>query len=100
MHPDLADPAAGLPLPRRALAVAAHPDDAEFGAGGTLAKWAAAGTEVTILVVTDGSKGSWDPEAAAADLVAAARPERAGGARAGRLRGGFQAQAPEKAPGR
>jgi LmbE family N-acetylglucosaminyl deacetylase len=75
LHPDLADPAVGLPLPRRALAVAAHPDDAEFGAGGTLAKWAAAGAEVTILVITDGSKGSWDPAATAADLVAARRRE-------------------------
>lgn len=59
LHPDLADAATGgLPAPGRALAVAAHPDDAEFGAGGTLAKWAAAGTEVTILVITDGAKGS------------------------------------------
>ncbi len=40
----------------------AHPDDVEFGAGGTLAKWAAAGCEVTVLVMTDGSKGTWDPE--------------------------------------
>ncbi|MEP6626051.1 MAG: PIG-L deacetylase family protein [Acidimicrobiia bacterium] len=45
--------------PRRALAVGAHPDDIEFGCGGTLAKWAAAGTEVHFLVLTDGSKGSW-----------------------------------------
>jgi len=47
--------------PARALAVGAHPDDIEFGAGGTLARWAAAGCEVTMLVVTDGSKGTWDP---------------------------------------
>jgi LmbE family N-acetylglucosaminyl deacetylase len=76
LHPDLTDPATGgLPAPRRALAVAAHPDDAEFGAGGTLAKWAAAGAEVTILVVTDGAKGSWDPGASAAELVVARRAE-------------------------
>ena len=31
-----------LPVPERALAIAAHPDDIEFGAGATLAKWAAA----------------------------------------------------------
>ncbi len=42
------------------MAVGAHPDDVEFGAGGTLGRWAAAGTEVTIVVVTDGSKGTWD----------------------------------------
>lgn len=52
-----------LDTPRRALAVGAHPDDVEFGAGATLAKWAAAGCEVHLLVVTDGSKGSWDVEA-------------------------------------
>lgn len=57
------------PLPRRALAVGAHPDDIELQAGATLAKWAAAGCEVSLLICTDGSKGTWDPEA---DLVALA----------------------------
>jgi LmbE family N-acetylglucosaminyl deacetylase len=52
-----------LPAPRRALAVGAHPDDIEFGCGATLAKWAAAGTDVHLLVLTDGSKGTWDAEA-------------------------------------
>lgn len=46
---------------RRALVVAAHPDDADFGAGGTAALLAQAGWEVRYLVVTDGSKGSDDP---------------------------------------
>src|SRR5690606_30791376 len=50
-----------LPVPASALAVAAHPDDAEFGAGATLAKWAAAGCRVHLVVCTDGSKGTWDP---------------------------------------
>jgi LmbE family N-acetylglucosaminyl deacetylase len=45
--------------PPRALAVGAHPDDIEFGCGGTLAKWAAAGTDVHFLILTDGSKGTW-----------------------------------------
>jgi LmbE family N-acetylglucosaminyl deacetylase len=52
-----------LETPDRALAVGAHPDDIEFGAGGTLARWAAAGCEVTLVIVTDGSKGTWDPSA-------------------------------------
>jgi LmbE family N-acetylglucosaminyl deacetylase len=49
-----------LSVPERALAIGAHPDDIEFGCGATLAKWAAAGCSVTLLVLTDGSKGTWD----------------------------------------
>ena len=49
-----------LPTPRSALVVAAHPDDAEFQCGSTLAKWAAAGAVIHHLVCTDGSKGTWD----------------------------------------
>jgi LmbE family N-acetylglucosaminyl deacetylase len=56
-------------VPTSALAVAAHPDDVEFGAGGTLAKWAAAGCVVHHLVCTDGSKGSWDVAEDTAALV-------------------------------
>ena len=58
-----------LPTPKRALAIGAHPDDVEFGAGATLAKWADAGCEVTMLVITDGSKGTWDPSVNPAELV-------------------------------
>jgi LmbE family N-acetylglucosaminyl deacetylase len=58
-----------LPIPERALAIGAHPDDIEFGAGATLARWADAGCEVTMLVVTDGSKGTWDPSVSPADLA-------------------------------
>jgi LmbE family N-acetylglucosaminyl deacetylase len=59
----------GLPIPQRALAIGAHPDDIEFGCGATLARWAAAGCEVSHLVCTDGSKGSWDPDEDVAALV-------------------------------
>jgi LmbE family N-acetylglucosaminyl deacetylase len=52
-----------LEVPKVALAVGAHPDDVEFGCGGTLAKWAAAGCRMHHLVCTDGSKGTWDPGA-------------------------------------
>jgi LmbE family N-acetylglucosaminyl deacetylase len=64
-----------LPTPARALAVGAHPDDVEFGCGGTLAKWAAAGCEIAHLVCTDGSKGSWDPADDPATLVASRQVE-------------------------
>ena len=71
-----------LPTPARALAVAAHPDDVEFGCGATLAKWASAGCEVSHLICTDGSKGSWDPDQDPADLVAQRQVEQRAAARA------------------
>lgn len=58
-----------LPVPESALVVVAHPDDAEFQAGATLAKWARGGTVVHHLVLTDGSKGTWDADADVAALV-------------------------------
>ncbi|HZT66774.1 MAG TPA: PIG-L family deacetylase [Acidimicrobiales bacterium] len=64
-----------LPTPASALAIGAHPDDIEFGCGGTLAKWAAAGTAIHHLVLTDGSKGSWDPDEDLARLVATRQDE-------------------------
>ncbi len=47
-------------IPERALAITPHPDDAEIGAGGTLSKWIKAGAEVTLVVCTNGDKGSED----------------------------------------
>lgn len=64
-----------LPTPDRALVIVAHPDDAEFQAGATLAKWAAAGCRVSHLVLTDGSKGTWDPDQDPAALVTARHDE-------------------------
>jgi LmbE family N-acetylglucosaminyl deacetylase len=58
-----------LPVPDRALAIAAHPDDVEFGCGATLAKWATAGCVVHHLICTDGSKGTWDASVDTAALV-------------------------------
>lgn len=64
-------PSNGTPfaIPDRVLTIGAHPDDAEFGAGATLARWADTGTDITMLIITDGSKGSWDPEIDKATLV-------------------------------
>ena len=70
-----------LATPAVALAVGAHPDDIEFGAGGTLAKWAAAGCVVHHLVCTDGSKGTWDPSADTAALVTRRQDEQREAAR-------------------
>jgi LmbE family N-acetylglucosaminyl deacetylase len=47
-------------VPKRVLAVAAHPDDLDFGASGTVASWVAAGADVTYLIVTRGEQGGFD----------------------------------------
>lgn len=44
----------------RVLVVAAHPDDADFGAAGTIAGWTGAGLSVTILLCTRGEQGGFD----------------------------------------
>ena len=64
-----------LRAPGVALAVGAHPDDIEFGCGGTLAKWAAVGTTIHHLVLTDGAKGSWDPDRTGTSLIARRQEE-------------------------
>jgi LmbE family N-acetylglucosaminyl deacetylase len=71
-----------LPVPSRALALGAHPDDIEFGCGATLAKWASLACEVHHVVCTDGSKGSWDPDEDTARLVAMRQDEQRAAARA------------------
>lgn len=58
-----------LETPERVLAIGAHPDDVDFGCGATLAKWAADGCVVNVLVCTDGSKGTWDPNADQEELI-------------------------------
>ena len=65
----------GFPAPASALAIAAHPDDVEFGAGGTLARWAADGCVVHHLVLTDGSKGTWDVDVDVPALVTTRQAE-------------------------
>lgn len=71
-----------LAVPARALAIAAHPDDVEFNCGATFAKWSAAGCVVNHLLLTDGSKGSWDPNQDTDELVALRQEEQRAAARA------------------
>lgn len=44
------------------LTVGAHPDDIEFGASGTIAKWVEEGGTAYYAICTDGSRGSSDPK--------------------------------------
>lgn len=69
-------------VPRRVLAVYAHPDDHHVACGGTLATWARAGAEVHVLVATRGEKGSADPDERPEALAARRADEVAAGAAA------------------
>ena len=59
---------------RRILIVVAHPDDAEFGCGGSVARWVADGCEVSYCLMTSGNRGSDDP-GMAPDRLAVIRAE-------------------------
>jgi LmbE family N-acetylglucosaminyl deacetylase len=71
-----------LPVPRRALAIGAHADDVEFGAGATLAKWASQGCAICHVICTDGAKGSWESSTDRAQLVSARQDEQRAASRA------------------
>ena len=60
---------------KRALVVAAHPDDSEFGCAGTTALWVRDGWEVYYLICSDGSKGSDRPDVDPKDLIPVRRQE-------------------------
>ena len=47
-------------VPDKAMVIFAHPDDAEIGSGGVIAKWVAAGCEVTYVLCTNGDSGTAD----------------------------------------
>ena len=48
-------------IPQCAMSIHAHPDDQEFSVGGTLAKWAGAGSQIISVIITSGDSGSNDP---------------------------------------
>lgn len=62
-------------LPTRVLVVAAHPDDIDFGSGGSVAKWVQAGIEVSYCIVTDGDAGGFDPLTPRTEIPAIRRRE-------------------------
>ena len=62
-------------IPERALLIYAHPDDIEFSAGGTAAKWAKHGSEVHYVVITDGNVGSHEEDMTADRLIETRRAE-------------------------
>jgi LmbE family N-acetylglucosaminyl deacetylase len=56
-------------VPQSVLAVYAHPDDADVASGGTIARWAAAGSAVHLVVCTDGGRGTDDPAVDPSELA-------------------------------
>jgi len=67
-------------MPKTVLALVPHPDDAEFYAGGLLARLIAEGATVHIVVVTDGRRGSFEHDSASLAAIRAAEMRRAAGA--------------------
>jgi LmbE family N-acetylglucosaminyl deacetylase len=66
---------------RRALVIAAHPDDADFGAAGTAYLWSKQGWQFYYLVCTNGAKGSDDESITSAELIEMRRQEQRDAAR-------------------
>jgi LmbE family N-acetylglucosaminyl deacetylase len=66
---------------KNVLGVFAHPDDPDFGAGGTIAKLVKDGARVTYAIVTDGSQGGEDPKQKDSELVAIREKEQKAAAR-------------------
>lgn len=66
---------------QRVLVVTAHPDDPEFGAGGTVAKLVKEGKQVTYCIVTNGNKGSSDRSMTPERLIAIREEEQRNAAR-------------------
>ena len=60
---------------KRALVVEAHPDDIEWYVGGTIAKLARGGAEITYVICTEGEKGSYDPDVNPIALAARRKQE-------------------------
>ena len=63
------------------MVVAAHPDDPEFGAGGTVAKWIKEGWQAIYVICTNGDKGTPDPNMTSEKLATIREQEQRNAAR-------------------
>ena len=73
-------------IPDRAMVVFAHPDDAEIGSGGVVAKWIEAGCEVTYVLCTNGDAGTAERSLTPAQLAAKRAEEQRAAADAMRVK--------------
>jgi LmbE family N-acetylglucosaminyl deacetylase len=60
---------------QRILVIAAHPDDVDFGAAGTVAAWTGAGISVAYCIVTDGDAGGYDESVPRSEIAPMRRKE-------------------------
>jgi LmbE family N-acetylglucosaminyl deacetylase len=65
----------------RILVVTAHPDDVDFGAAGSVARWVREGSQVTYCVVTDGDAGGFDPNVPRSEIAPLRRAEQTAAAK-------------------
>ena len=63
------------------MVIAAHPDDAEFGCGGAVAKWVASGASAFFLIATNGDKGNDSGEITPVELSIIRQTEQENAAR-------------------
>ena len=63
------------------LVVAAHPDDIDFGAAGSVARWVDEGREVSYCLVTDGDAGGYDPSVPRSEIAGIRRAEQTAAAK-------------------
>jgi len=66
----------------RILVVTAHPDDVDFGAAGSIARWTSEGIQVSYCVCTDGDAGGFDEAISRADMARLRREEQTNAAAA------------------
>ena len=64
-----------------AMVITPHPDDAEYGVAGTVARWVREGKQVIYVVCTNGNKGSNDPEMKPETLAKTREKEQLGAAK-------------------
>ncbi len=81
---------------QRILVIAAHPDDIDFSAAGTIARWTDAGIKVTYCLVTDGDAGGYDESMPRSEMG----PTAAQGTNRGRLLRGRAGSSFPRLPGR
>jgi len=65
----------------RILIITAHPDDVDFGAAGSVARWTDEGREVAYCIVTNGEAGGSDPTISRAEMASIRQAEQTAAAK-------------------